>query len=255
MRRQSVVLVLSLAFFTMFGRSLGRPKQRALKGLSAVSQRNADNIGGARKNKAFARLLAQHRSASRHLDADQQAQLRRIISEAATLNTSFWAPPNPATGEESEVFTDKTFTVVLYHLPPFVIIRDWRASGIDNDPGNARQSRTRENGDLAGLTIDLLSEVEQATGCTFKFVYPCSREAYFQNSQTCPLPTANEAFTMLTQANTCVSDACPPGFWRAGCRNGHSGECLVCETCGPGYFRKGCGETSPGKQDRQQNTC
>ena len=223
--------------------------QQSHQRLTSISSLDKSKDKTMSKKRAFARLLTQHKSASRHLDADQQAQVRRVISEAASINTSFWAPPLPATGEESDVFMGRTFTVVLYHLPPFVIIRDWRAVGLDNDPGNARQTRTRENGDLSGLTIDLLSEVGQATGCNFKFVYPCSRQAYFQNNQRCPLPTADEAFTMLTQANICDEDACPPGFWRAACRNGHSGACLACETCGPGLFRKGCGETSPGEHD------
>ena len=201
---------------------------------------------GLTRKKTFAKLLAKHKGAARSLDADQQDELRRVISEAS-LNTSFWAPPNPATGKESDVFEGREFTVVLYHLPPFVIIRDWRAVGIDNDPGNALQTRTRQNGDLSGLTIDLLSEMEQSTGCSFKFVYPCNRQAYYQNGQRCSLPTADEAFTMLTHATVCDSDACPPGFWRAGCLNGHKGACLRCQPCGPGFFRKECGEVSPGE--------
>jgi hypothetical protein len=198
------------------------------------------------KKKTFAKLLAKHKAAARYLDADQQDELRRVISQVS-LNTSFWAPPNPATGKESNVFKGRQFTVVLYHLPPFVNIRRWRAVGIQNDPGNMLQTRTRQNGDLSGLTIDLLSEMQQSTGCTFKFVYPCNRKDYYQNGQRCSLPTADEAFTMLIHATVCDSDACPPGFWRAGCRNGHEGACLRCQPCGPGFFRQGCGEMSPGE--------
>jgi hypothetical protein len=134
---------------------------------------------------------------------------------------------------------------VLYHVPPFVDIHGWRAEQND-DPGNEKQTRRPSNGKLTGLTIDMLEELSEMTGCKFHYLYPCSRGSYGSNGNACSLATAGDAFAMLTTGKECSAMSCPVGFWRSGCGNGHAGECLPCSPCQPGEFRSGCSRQSPG---------
>mmetsp|Transcript_33754 Transcript_33754/g.81795 ORF Transcript_33754/g.81795 Transcript_33754/m.81795 type:complete len:660 (+) Transcript_33754:187-2166(+) len=105
------------------------------------------------------------------------ASLRRFTAAPYTS----WTSPD-SLGTSTPIFANYTFKVVLYHVPPFVVIEDKEAE--EGDPGNLNNTRTPGNGKLSGLTIDFLVEIGEQLGCKFEFLYPC-KKAYYADNKRC----------------------------------------------------------------------
>ena len=82
---------------------VGRSSTRAVGSRASRPEREP-----AINRKAFAKLLAKYKQASRELDAEQHEQLRQIVSASRTnLAAAFW-------NADSDELKDKTFTVGHY---------------------------------------------------------------------------------------------------------------------------------------------
>jgi len=79
-----------------------------------------------------------------------------------------WVPPS--LGTTTSPLAGKSYQVAVYEVPPFVRIDDER--GLE-DPGNVLQTRTAANGQISGLTIELLSEVASQLDIELKYYFPC----------------------------------------------------------------------------------
>lgn len=79
-----------------------------------------------------------------------------------------WVPPS--LGTSVSPLAGKTYQVVVYEILPFVRIADEKGLV---DPGNVNQTRTSANGDIAGLTIELLEEVASQLDIELKYYFPC----------------------------------------------------------------------------------
>ena len=82
---------------------VGRSSTRAVGSRASRPEREP-----AINRKAFAKLLAKYKQASRELDAEQHEQLRQVVSASRTnLAAAFW-------NADSDELKDKTFTVGRY---------------------------------------------------------------------------------------------------------------------------------------------
>jgi hypothetical protein len=95
--------------------------------------------------------------------------------------------------------------VVVYHIPPFVIIDD--AKGLKGDHGNANGTRTAENLRITGFTIDTLGLLADQLGCKFKYIYPC-RKATIAASGQCE----GEEDSLAPAAGICPSHCAAHSF-------------------------------------------
>jgi len=103
-----------------------------------------------------------------------------------------WLPPELSAISS---YRGRRYTVVLYHIPPFVTINDWAATTDNSDPGNILGTRTVAGGQLSGLTVDFLMDLESRLQVQFKFVYPC-KSAEFAGG-ACKAPTKAHALAMV----------------------------------------------------------
>jgi hypothetical protein len=91
------------------------------------------------------------------------------------------------------------FNVVLYEIPPFVVIKDPPELTADKkvqDPGNLNQTRTPGNGYISGLTIELLEKLKQELGISINYYYPCNIVNYNKDKK-CAKANADEALDWL----------------------------------------------------------
>ena len=102
----------------------------------------------------------------------QEDLLRAITAVEQIIQ---WDSPVSVSTDKADSMTGKTYDVIIYQSPPFVDISG--KEGI-KDPGNGLQTRTPKNGQLAGITISLLSKFEDETGAVFRYFYPCRKEKY-----------------------------------------------------------------------------
>jgi ABC-type amino acid transport substrate-binding protein len=104
---------------------------------------------------------------------------------------------------DKDVLKDRTYSVILYHEPPFVMIKDPppdpKAKVVD--PGNLNQTRTPSNGLLSGFTIDVLESLAVDLGVTLKYYYPCQKNLY-ENTGSCGSAGQDEALDWLKQGDT-----------------------------------------------------
>lgn len=138
----------------------------------------------------FASLLHRFREDGRHLPDEQFHLLYQQV------NTMLWNSPD-SVGEGASGLDGVTYSVILYEIPPFVRLADLQAVG--GDPGNANQTRTHRNGGISGITVDFLKLVEDHTGATFHYYYPC-RKLDLRITGKCDAELArraNESLAML----------------------------------------------------------
>lgn len=83
--------------------------------------------------------------------------------------------------------------VVLYHIPPFVMITD-SAATVLKDPGNFDGVRSVDSGHLSGFTMEFLQELEQRLQAKFEYVYPCLKTAAAAGA--CGTPSKSMALQM-----------------------------------------------------------
>ena len=97
----------------------------------------------------------------------QEDLLRAITAVEKIIQ---WDSPVSVSTDHADSMTGKTYDVIIYQSPPFVDITG--KEGIQ-DPGNALQTHTPKNDQLASNTISLLSEFEDETDC-FPLLLPLS---------------------------------------------------------------------------------
>lgn len=110
---------------------------------------------------------------------------------------------------------NKYYDVVLYHIPPFVMIQNRAAKGNGDtylDPGNALQTRTPQNGLLSGITVDVLSQIQKETNVKFRFFYPC-RKSKFDADKECPDDEARSSTVALEMLDSVTSASKMEEFW------------------------------------------
>mmetsp|Transcript_20795 Transcript_20795/g.40413 ORF Transcript_20795/g.40413 Transcript_20795/m.40413 type:complete len:660 (+) Transcript_20795:231-2210(+) len=141
----------------------------------------AAGVHGELADEEFQELLSRVQS-----DPSALASLRRFTAAPFTS----WVSPE-SLGVSAPIFSNHTFTVVLYHLPPFVVIEDKEA--LTGDPGNMNNTRTIANGKLSGLTIDFLAEISARLGCRFEYLYPCKKSTFAADKMCSELDYASSA--------------------------------------------------------------
>jgi len=107
---------------------------------------------------------------------------------------------------DKDVLKDRTYSVILYHEPPFVMIKDpppdpKAKPGVVVDPGNLNQTRTPSNGLLSGFTIDVLESLAVDLGVTLKYYYPCKKKLY-ADTGSCGSAGQDEALDWLKKGDT-----------------------------------------------------
>ena len=116
------------------------------------------------------------------------------------FNSAPWVPPDIS---EDSAYAGKTYTVVLYHIPPFVEISDWAATINNTDPGNIKGTRTMAGGEITGLTIDVLAALETNMKINLQFVYPCKTSDFAGGA--CKMPTRVEALDMVKMGTSAAA--------------------------------------------------
>ena len=99
-----------------------------------------------------------------------------------------------ASFEPGSLFPPQTFSVIISHLPPWVVIN--KMDG--DDPGNLNQ--TRQSSDpaaLSGALIDWMSALSGKMGVDVQYFYPCLKSS-FAASKTCGNQTTENTLAMLS---------------------------------------------------------
>eukprot|EP00960_Hanusia_phi_P059704 764264-Hanusia_phi.AAC.1 len=101
----------------------------------------------------------------------RQASVNNLCSAQNSQSKIFY---DPGTQKTLPCFQGYTYSAIIYHDPPFVIIDDYFANGTagNSDPGNVNQTRTPANGKLSGLSIDMMgalaTNVSREGSCAVK---------------------------------------------------------------------------------------
>ena len=138
----------------------------------------------------FSVLLRRFRSGGQHLSDEHF----RLLYEQVTA--IFWNSPN-SPGRGASGLENSTFSVVVYEVPPFVLLKD--IEGVQGDPGNVNQTRTSRNGGLSGIVVDVLDLIEYHTEAHFKYYFPCRKTDVSQTGKcnAALARMANESIEML----------------------------------------------------------